>query len=158
VSKSPSPSEVSLGLNPNSQQENEKDVLEFIAVCNGYLLGKEMTYENLSFEIYIQQLDIVGQAPQKIGLKTLSSGEKQIVSLFSHIYFSGQTGYFVIMDEPELSLSVPWQKRLLPDILATRRCGGLIAVTHSPFIFENELDAYTHSLEEFAVPANVISQ
>jgi predicted ATPase len=87
----------------------------------------------------------------------LSSGEKQIVSLFSHIYLSGKSGYLVIMDEPELSLSVPWQKRFLPDILATGRCSGLIAVTHSPFIFENELEKYTHEIDEFVEPLNDIS-
>ena len=77
----------------------------------------------------------------------LSSGEKQVVSLFSHIYLSGKKNYFVIIDEPELSISVLWQKRLLPDIL--KKCSGLIAVTHSPFIFDNELKRYAHSLEGF---------
>ncbi len=83
-------------------------------------------------------------------MRILSSGEKQIVSLFSHIYLSEITGYFVIIDEPELSLSVPWQKRFLPDIIENSRCNGLVAVTHSPFIFQNNvLDNYTHNLEEF---------
>lgn len=80
-------------------------------------------------------------------MAALSSGEKQIVSLFSHLYLSGQKNSFVIIDEPELSLSVPWQKRLLPDIL--NKCNGFIAVTHSPFIFDNELRTYVHSLEEY---------
>jgi predicted ATPase len=56
---------------------------------------------------------------------------------------------FVIIDEPELSLSVPWQRRFLPDILATGQCKGLIAVTHSPFIFDNELETYVKSIMEF---------
>ncbi|WP_375470149.1 AAA family ATPase [uncultured Nostoc sp.] len=86
----------------------------------------------------------------KLEMRILSSGEKQIVSLFSHIYLSEITGYFVIIDEPELSLSVPWQKRFLPDIIENSRCNGLVAVTHSPFIFQNNvLDNYTHNLEEF---------
>jgi hypothetical protein len=86
----------------------------------------------------------------------LSSGEKQIVSLFSHIYFSGDKNYFVIIDEPELSLSVPWQQRFLPDIIDTKRCTGLIAVTHSPFIWENTLEPYVRSLAEFiGVPSAV---
>jgi predicted ATPase len=82
-------------------------------------------------------------------MKDLSSGEKQIISLFSHIYLSGAPGYIVIIDEPELSLSVPWQKRFLPDILDTSRCNGLIAVTHSPFIYDNKLDIYAHSIDEY---------
>ena len=113
------------------------------------LTGKELVYDNLAFEISIKQMT-KGKPPQTILMRMLSSGEKQIVSLFSHIYFSGQSGYFVVIDEPELSLSVPWQKRFLPDIIATDKCEGLIAVTHSPFIFENQLDPFTHSIEEFA--------
>jgi len=139
-----------------SQEENEKDVREFVRVCNDYLSGKEMVYDNLAFEIFIRQHNNLDQ-PQRILMKMLSSGEKQIISLFSHIYFSGQSCYFVIIDEPELSLSVPWQKRFLPDILRTKRCNGLIAVTHSPFIFDNELDKYTHSIEEFVEPTGVVS-
>jgi len=136
-----------------SQQEKERDVLEFVKVCNDYLRGKKITYDNIKFKIYIEQLidDSIDAdiKRENIDLKMLSSGEKQIVSLFSHIYLSGKSGYFVIIDEPELSLSVPWQKRFLPNILDTGRCNGLIAVTHSPFIFDNSLDLYTHSLEEF---------
>lgn len=145
-----------------AQQENERDVLEFVRVCNIYLTGKELVYDNLKFDISIYQQNVKLKRneqnnSQKIAMQMLSSGEKQIVSLFSHIYLSGRSGYYVIIDEPELSLSVPWQKRFLPDILETGRCNGLIAVTHSPFIFENQLERYTHSLDEFMEPLDDIS-
>ena len=45
-----------------------------------------------------------------------------------------------MIDEPELSLSIDWQRRLLPDIIRSGNCNMLLAVTHSPFIFENEFD------------------
>ncbi|NEQ71865.1 MAG: AAA family ATPase [Okeania sp. SIO2C9] len=138
------------------QQEQEKDIRSFINVCNNYLVGKQLRYDNINLRIYItlDRQNIKNENNQKleneeIELKMLSSGEKQIVSLFSHLYLSDTSDYFVIIDEPELSLSVPWQKRFLPDILHSGRCNGLIAVTHSPFIFDNELDSYTHSLTEF---------
>lgn len=139
------------------QQKQEQDIRSFINVCNNYLVGKQVKYDNIKFRIYIalerQSINPnkSSQEPdnEEIELKMLSSGEKQIVSLFSHLYLSDTSGYFVIIDEPELSLSVPWQKRFLPDILHSGRCNGLIAVTHSPFIFDNELDSYTHSLTEF---------
>ena len=54
-----------------------------------------------------------------------------------------------MIDEPELSLSVPWQRQFLVDIKQGDFCSGLIAVTHSPFIYENDLDKYAHSLGEF---------
>ena len=146
-----------------TQQDNERDVREFVRVCNIYLTGKEIVYDNLKFDISVYQENgnIRGKEEndlRTIAMKMLSSGEKQIVSLFSHIYLSGSSGYYVIIDEPELSLSVFWQKRFLPDILETDRCNGLIAVTHSPFIFENQLEKYTHSLDEFMEPLNGISR
>ena len=143
-----------------SQQESERDVREFVRVSNGYLTGKEMLYDNTTYQIILNQRDLAERPAtdpsERLELKSLSSGEKQIVSLFSHIYLSGKRGFFVIIDEPELSLSVPWQRRFLPDILATGECNGLIAVTHSPFIWENELEPYVHSLSEFASVTNVI--
>lgn len=136
-----------------TQQEYEREVRDFVGVCNSYLSGKEMVYDDLGFEIYIRQQ----HSDERLSMKALSSGEKQIVSLFSHMYLSGREGYFVIIDEPELSLSVPWQRRFLPDILNTGRCNGLIAVTHSPFVYENELDAYAHSIGEFMVAGDELS-
>ena len=88
---------------------------------------------------------------QLIELKHLSSGEKQIVSLFGHIYLSEIKQFFVLIDEPELSLSVPWQKEFLVDIRNGGFCSGLFAVTHSPFIYDNELREYARGLGEFEV-------
>lgn len=146
------------------QQEKEKDVQEFVNVCNQYLSGKKIVYDNINFSVAIHLNSFVDQSNTLIlekdkvndvlEMSKLSSGEKQIVSLFSQIYLSGDSNYFVIIDEPELSLSVPWQKRFLPDILSTGKCNGLIAVTHSPYIFDNELDEYTNSLENFMEQVN----
>ncbi|HEY1946757.1 MAG TPA: AAA family ATPase [Bryobacteraceae bacterium] len=144
------------------QQSNESDVREFVDICNGYLTSKKITYDETNYDVYIRQLATDStirpgvETHEKVELKMLSSGEKQIVSLFSHIYLSGQPNVFVVIDEPELSLSVPWQQRFLPDILRTGRCNGIIAVTHSPFIWDNELEPYVKPLAEFVKPGNVI--
>jgi len=135
------------------QQEREKNVKEFVDVSNKYLKGKKLVYDNIRYRIEIyhtQSFDNSSPVTEsKIRWRDLSSGEKQIVSLFAHIYLSGKSGYLVIIDEPELSLSVPWQKDFLPDILRTEKCTGIIAVTHSPFIFSNELKPYVYSLEDY---------
>ena len=85
---------------------------------------------------------------REVELAQLSSGEKQIVSLFSKIYLEPNDKFIVLFDEPELSLSIFWQKKLLPDIIKSERCDFLLAVTHSPFIFENELNKNTLGLQE----------
>lgn len=132
------------------QQHKESDVRSFIDVCNEYLTGKRLVYDNAKFEISIEITDERLPKPEqeRLKLRMLSSGEKQIISLFSHIYLSSDRRFFVVIDEPELSLSVAWQRRFLPDIIKTGKCDGLVAVTHSPFIWQNELDQYVHSLHE----------
>lgn len=110
----------------------ERDITAFVEVCNAYLRpSKRMIYDEIGFSLKIED-DRGGE----IFLSSLSSGEKQIVSIFSHLYLGESTQQTVIIDEPELSLSVPWQKRFLRDIMDSGKCSLLLAVTHSPFIYE----------------------
>ena len=71
------------------------------------------------------------------------------MSLFSKIYLEEHKSITVLFDEPELSLSIEWQKQLLPDIISSEKCKFLLAVTHSPFIFKNELDKYAVGMNIF---------
>lgn len=131
------------------QQKAEQDINKFVNICNSYL-GSQKTflYDNENSKIVIELSDKKSGKKSKLEYQDLSSGEKQIVSLFSHLCLSKKK-FYIIIDEPELSISVPWQEKLLPDILSTTDCLGMLAVTHSPFIFHNELKKFTHSLEEF---------
>lgn len=114
----------------------EADVSSFVEVCNRYLHpSKQMVYDETKFSI-----TIVDTNGRPIDLSVLSSGEKQIVSIFSHLYLDDARGQIVIIDEPELSLSVPWQKSFLPDILDSGHCDFVLSVTHSPFIYQNRLE------------------
>ncbi|WP_414924536.1 AAA family ATPase [Pseudomonas sp. IT-P291] len=80
-------------------------------------------------------------------LNNLSSGEKQIVAIFAKLYLQQSKNYIVLIDEPELSLAMSWQRKFLIDILESPSCHQLIAITHSPFIFDNDLDSYAESLK-----------
>lgn len=129
-------------------QEKEKPISEFCSLCSEYIVDKKFVYDGTKFSFSIIPKNAKDNSKQ-IDLSDLSSGEKQIVSLFSHLYLSGLKRYFVLIDEPELSLSVLWQRRFLTDIRKGDFCAGLVAVTHSPFIYDNELRPYAHSLGEF---------
>ena len=125
--------------------KKEATIRDFVDVCSKYLENKEIVYDSPNFDFIIYSK----YDNHRISLQQLSSGEKQIVSLFSHLYLSKKQNYIVLIDEPELSLSVKWQKLFLQDVRKGTFCRGLIAVTHSPFIFDNELDMYAHGIEEF---------
>lgn len=126
-------------------QNRERSISEFCDLCSTYIVDKTFTYSTreISFNITSKR------DKAEVQLSDLSSGEKQIVSLFSHLYLSGRQKYFVLIDEPELSLSVPWQRRFLVDIHKASFCSGMVAVTHSPFIYDNELRKHAHALGEF---------
>lgn len=128
-------------------KENEKVILTFFDACNAYLGNKKFVYneKKYTYDICI----IEGSKTRNINLEDLSSGEKQVVSVFSYLYLSPLSKSIILIDEPELSLSVPWQKKFLLDISRGNQCAGLISVTHSPFVFDNELKPFAHSLEEF---------
>jgi predicted ATP-dependent endonuclease of OLD family len=115
--------------------EQETEISAFVEVCNAYMLpGKQMVYDDTKFIV-----EIIDDRGKPIDLSVLSSGEKQVVSLFSHLYLDEAENQIVIIDEPELSLSVPWQKRFLTDILDSNHCSFIFSVTHSPFIYQNRL-------------------
>lgn len=133
------------------QRDLDENINKFVKVCNNYLKysNKAIIYDESEVEFFI----VIKGVKTKLSdlLSKLSSGEKQIISLFSKIYLTKNEHYFVLFDEPELSLSIEWQRMLLPDIMGSGKCDFLFAVTHSPFIFENELDPYAIGLNEFII-------
>lgn len=135
----------------NKQVEEEIKINNFINVCNGYLIDKEIIYLEKTTEIYIK----MKKEKKQISFQALSSGEKQIVALFANLYLNNKKNLMILMDEPELSLSIQWQKKLLPDIINTGNCNLLFCNTHSPFIFDNEFDLYAEDLENSLQSENV---
>jgi hypothetical protein len=134
------------------QKELDKSVKDFRDACNTYLIGKEVFYDESEIKIYVKSQ----RTNEEIDLKYLSSGEKQIISMFSKVYLSEpDKRFYILFDEPELSLSMLWQKSLLPNILKSNKCDFLLAVTHSPFIFDNDLDKYAVGLNEYVKPLNL---
>ncbi len=127
------------------EQQKEKDdsIKQFAEICNEYLNKKSIVYDEATVDISIIQT----RNNKPIELRSLSSGEKQIISLFSKIYLELSDDFILLFDEPELSLSIEWQRLLLPHILKSGKCKLLLAATHSPFIFENGLDENADDLD-----------
>ncbi len=126
-------------------ERRESRIRTLCQICNKYIESKKFVYDPKEFSFKIHLKERKGT----VELSDLSSGEKQIVSLFSHLYLDPRRNHFVIIDEPELSLSVPWQRMFLEDISNGSSCVGILAATHSPYIFENSLLKYTKSFGSF---------
>lgn len=70
----------------------------------------------------------------EIPVEALSSGERQIVVIFGHLYFNsfGEKSNVFIIDEPELSLHLRWQEMLLEKMIESNPRAQIIVATHSP--------------------------
>ncbi len=88
-----------------------------------------------------------------LSLKDLSSGEQHEIILFYNLIFEGDENTLVLIDEPEMSLHIVWQKEFIDDLLTIvdLRKITIIVATHSPFIINAHgdlvVDLYENSKE-----------
>lgn len=137
----------------------EVPVNTFITVCNRYLSseepstdlarfseselfdGKALRLNRKNLSVHVESLS----TGRRILLNALSSGEKQMISLFAKLFLYPKRK-LILIDEPELSLSIDWQTQILVDVMEAPLCEQVIAITHSPFVFENELEPFARPL------------
>lgn len=107
-----------------------------LASVNGKLRNKALTIRR------DRGLVVLDSKGQHVPLEALSSGEQHELVLWFDLLFNTGANTLVLIDEPELSLHVTWQKKFLPELLEIAKTvpfDSLIA-THSPFIIGDRLD------------------
>lgn len=78
----------------------------------------------------------------------LSSGEKQLLVILLTVLVEDNLPYVLFMDEPEVSLHIEWQQRLISTILKLNPNVQIILTTHSPAVIMNGwLDRVTEVTE-----------
>lgn len=144
---------ISVGFSMDDIRESIEDLIKhnsiaqlevFFHKCNKYL-GQEkkisLTNEKSDY--------LITNKNKEININDLSSGEKQILAILSFVYLKNANNTVILIDEPEISLSIFWQKEILKDVLDSG-CLGIIAATHSARIFQDErIDDITFGLEKF---------
>ena len=65
----------------------------------------------------------------------LSSGEQRIIYLFITIIFNDADIYLI--DEPEISLSLDYQNKIVSDLFKLTEGKTLMIATHAPFVYED---------------------
>lgn len=61
----------------------------------------------------------------------LSSGEKQLLLLFCNTLAAGEESNIILIDEPEISLNIKWQRQLIAALLKCTRQTQFIFASHS---------------------------
>lgn len=124
----------------DEQKTYFQNIEKYLAAINSFLESKEI-------EIIFKNLPTLGinfhnGMPTIPGIsKALSSGERQILTM---IYAASQMSEqeIVLIDEPEISLHVDWQRKLLEKISQQLGNKQIIACTHSPVVgadYEDEI-------------------
>ncbi|MCY4549955.1 MAG: AAA family ATPase [Defluviicoccus sp.] len=110
-------------------------------------LFKQLLDEHFSFKTVVIDPDkgisaIDNDSGEGIPLSGLSSGEQHELVLIYELLFKVREGAVILVDEPELSLHVSWQKRFISDLkkIQELRKIKVVIATHSPQIINNEWD------------------
>ena len=93
-----------------------------------------------------------GKDGKTVTLDLLSAGEKQLLLILLTVFLMDEKPAVLLMDEPEVSLHIEWQEKLIKSLRKLNSNCQLIVTTHSPSIFasgwENKItyieDLYTN--------------
>lgn len=107
----------------------------FLKVINSLLQLKEIFINERN------ELAVKTKNGKVLSLLQLSSGEKQLIIILGESLLQQSAVNIYIADEPELSLHVDWQEKLVSSLKSVNPNSQIIFATHSPDIVSNFSDA-----------------
>ncbi len=110
---------------------NERKDL-FISLVNECFAETGKTLSNDSTKLVFLKDNAIGIYP-----KELSSGEKQLLIILLTVLLERGEEYILMLDEPEISMHISWQYKLIDMILQLNPNVQIILTTHSPMIFSD---------------------
>ena len=140
-----------LNFPEESKTVNER-IEKFIVLVNTFF---SETKKRMEIDRQENSLTFIDESNehQKISLEQLSAGEKQMLLILLTVFLMDRKPAVLLMDEPELSLHVTWQEKLIASLRKLNPNCQLILTTHSPSIFamgwEDKL-VFTEDIVTFA--------
>ncbi|WP_298327445.1 AAA family ATPase [Asticcacaulis sp.] len=120
------------------QEKNYSRFSEYLSIVNDFIKDSGKKFEFSSSGRLSVRLpnESVGD------VRSLSSGERQIFVLITHLAFRNIRGErdILIIDEPELSLHLAWQMQFVDAIQRVSPSTQIILATHSPSIIMDRED------------------
>ncbi len=111
------------------QAEMRARIEDFRSVINGLFQETEK-----HIEIEGNKFNIVSKG-QILPIDALSSGEKQILLIMLRVFLLEGKESYVLLDEPENSLDISWQYKLIDTLTKLNPNAQFFIATHSPSIF-----------------------
>jgi hypothetical protein len=106
----------------------------FIATLRDFIPDK--IFSLISGDLFVKHLN-----DEDIPVDKLSSGEKQLLILLIETLMQRGRPFVYLTDEPELSLHIEWQRKILPAIKKLNPQAQIIAATHSPEVASKYRDS-----------------
>lgn len=104
--------------------------------------NKELFFEESTGRLVFSFLSGGARVETRRGIRHLSSGERQVLILFSFLAFASNSSTVFIVDEPELSLHPKWQHEFMDAFLKIKPAGAqILLATHSPEIVGKHKEA-----------------
>ena len=114
------------------------DILQRIDLFTEILNEKRLAFKKVKIDTE-KGFEFVTDKGTPLQLTSLSSGEQHEVVLLYELIFRAKDNALVLIDEPEISLHIAWQKEFLNDldrIINLQKFTALIS-THSPQIIDD---------------------
>jgi predicted ATP-dependent endonuclease of OLD family len=118
-------------------EKNTSDIFSqvtlFLKILSEFIIDKKFNLDNgdLSIKAHGEIIHYDG----------LSSGEKQLLIIFIETLLQKKEPYIFLTDEPELSLHIAWQRKIVPAIKELNPNAQIIAATHSPEVASRYKDS-----------------
>ena len=134
------------GENPDIKEMRELTSIlnDFKEIANEMFAPKKQFNEEKG-EVFFTLSD---DNKKKITLDKLSSGEKQLLILFFSTVAWNKGECLIFWDEPEISLHIEWQRKLIRVIRQLNPNMQLIIATHSPSILFEGWENRVLNIEE----------
>lgn len=114
-----------------------KSLSEYLAAINRFFndSNKELYFDESTGQLVFSFIGSASEKKSRRAITHLSSGERQLLILFTFLAFASQSQSVFIVDEPELSLHPKWQHEFMETFLSLRpEKTQLLLATHSPDI------------------------
>jgi predicted ATPase len=120
--------------NENTKQNIFKPISIYLDFLKKFISNKEFKLDKESSGELEFRLKDKNSSGRKLPLFSLSSGEKQLVILFTETLLQRNEPFLFIADEPELSLHIEWQRMIIETLRGLNPNAQIIVATHSPEI------------------------
>lgn len=109
------------------------------------------THKKVNRKNSVLEFFIADNPDEKISTKELSSGEKQLLCILLLMLISDWEEYVIFMDEPEISLHIDWQRKLIGTLLKLNPNAQLIIATHSPSMIYEGWEKAVVNMEDILI-------